>query len=322
MSRNKKIKGISYLGASALLEEKKLPFFHRLVIFLSAVTLFVFIDWASTTKVSEVAMTKGQLVPSKGVVSIQHQFGGEIDQLMVTQGQKVKVGDTLLTLKGSRIVTEYKRSKLRLKSTIASKKFFDEEFLKRKELTRKGLESKLYFLSLKAKKNELEGEIAEQKEVVEGYQKQLASLQIKSPIEGYVHGLSIIKVGIIKAGSTIMEIIPNNKPLVAEVEISPTDIGHVRPGQLVKIKVDSYDFNKYGAAEGRLKKVSPTTYFGANGKPHYKGYVEFIEGRSLPFDPLLPGMTVIADIHTGNKSVLEYLLKPVLVSADQALRER
>lgn len=322
MFKNEKSARMKYLGAAVLLEERQYLPLQRLVIIFSILVVWAFLDWANSTELHEIALTKGRLVPQKGVVPIQHRFGGQIESLLVTQGQKVERNDILFRLRDTSISSNLKRTKLKLASAKASKRYFDQEYYKRKELVHKGLESKLPFLSLKAKKKVLEGEIADLGEVVKNHKDQLSSLEIKAPISGYIHALSITNASVIKEGMTIMELVPIDEPMIAEIEISPADIGHIRAGQEVKVKVDSFDFNRYGAIKGSLNEVSPTTYIAPDGNPYYRGYVSFLENSKVPFGPLLPGMTVLVDIHTGDKSVLEYLLKPIFASAQQALRER
>ncbi|MFK7827087.1 MAG: HlyD family efflux transporter periplasmic adaptor subunit [Oligoflexales bacterium] len=310
------------IGESELFEERGYLTLHRLTIIFALVSFLGFIEWSRNTKLHEIAVSKGQLIPEKGVVPIQHRFGGEIEKLLTSQGNKVDEGDLLLRFKSTSIDSELKRARFKLKATQASKIYFDQEYFKRKELVNRGLESKIDFLALEAKKLEVEGEIQDLSEIVRNLKEQLTSLELKSPVSGYIHDLSIGATSIVKPGSTIMEIIPIDVPVVAEIDISPRDVGHVHSGQMVKLKIDSFDFNRYGAVEGVLKEVSPSTLLRPDGVPYYRGLVTIKDIDKVSFGPLIPGMTILADIHTDNKSVLEYLLKPIFASAQDAFRER
>jgi len=152
-------------------------------------------------------------------------------------------------------------------------------------------------------------------------------LQIAAPVRGIVKGLKFFTVGgVVPAGAIIMEIVPLDKELFVETKIMTRDVGHVKIGQPVTIKVSTYDFARYGGITGELREISATTFADEqSGDPYYKGIVAMDRGY-VGFDPednrVLPGMTVQADIKTGRKTLLEYLLKPVVSSVKTAFRER
>ena len=310
------------LGSSILVDEISNIKFQRTVILVISFLISIFIYWASTTTLHEISSTEGHLVPKNGVVPIQHRFGGQVFKLFVKDGEKVKEGDVVAQLKDGTTISDLKRAKLKLQSAINSKKYFDREFNNREKLYKRGLESEINYYNMSSKKSNLQGEIEDLQEIVNNLEEQILNFDVKAPILGYVHALEITPGAVIVPGSTIMEIVPIEEEMLAEIEISPTDIGHVKPGQTVSIKFDSFDFSKYGIAEGTLEEVSPTTFEGPEGDPHYRGYVSISKTNPPKFGPLLPGMTIKADIHTGSKTIMEYLLKPLYSSASEALRER
>jgi membrane fusion protein, adhesin transport system len=168
--------------------------------------------------------------------------------------------------------------------------------------------------------------LAQSQEVVKRDRNSLYSLEIKAPVEGFIHGLTKHTIGgVITSGSTILEIVPQNRRLEGEIQISSKDIGHVRVGQVVVLKFTTYDFARYGGLEGTLKDISATTVLNEVGEPYYKGLVRLNRdylGDNPGSEKVLPGLTLQADIITGQKTVLEYLLKPIFASARQALQER
>ena len=151
-------------------------------------------------------------------------------------------------------------------------------------------------------------------------------LEVKSPVYGLVKGLQVNTIGsIIEPGKTLMEIVPADKNLVIEAKISPKDIGHVQVGDMARIKVSSYDFARYGAVMGKLEFLSATTFLDANQQPYYRGRIALKQnfvGKNPEENKILPGMTVEANIITGKKTILSYLLKPIHLSLRQALTER
>lgn len=169
-------------------------------------------------------------------------------------------------------------------------------------------------------------ELAQVRESMGKLQDRVARLDLKAPVRGAVKGLKVNTVGgVIPPGAVILEIVPMDKELIVETRISVRDIGHVQVGQPVTVKVVTYDFARYGGITGELKEISATTFLDEKQQPYYKGQVK-LDRNYVGFDPernrVLPGMTVAADITTGKKTLLQYLLKPVYSSVMTSFRER
>lgn len=151
-------------------------------------------------------------------------------------------------------------------------------------------------------------------------------LEVKAPTRGVVMGLATRTIGgVIGPGQQLMEIVPLNDEIVAEVRLSPRDIGHLREGQPAQVTVTTYDLARFGAIDGRLKHLSATTFEDEQKEPFYKGIIELSQNYvgTVPGQNLIqPGMVVDANIKTGSKSLLEYLLRPVYRGLDGAFRER
>ncbi|MBF0279991.1 MAG: HlyD family type I secretion periplasmic adaptor subunit [SAR324 cluster bacterium] len=169
-------------------------------------------------------------------------------------------------------------------------------------------------------------ELTQLTEIIKQNNESVQRSRIYAPIRGFVHGLAISAVGeVIAPGATILEIVPEDKNLTAEVKISARDIGHIKLEQLVTLKFTTYDFTRYGGLTATLNEISPTTFIDTDGQPYYRGTVSLTKtyiGKDPKLNPVLPGMTLQADIKTGSKTILEYLLKPVFSSVQVALKER
>ncbi len=169
-------------------------------------------------------------------------------------------------------------------------------------------------------------ELEQVKNALAKLQDRVDRLDIRAPVTGLVQDLKVRTPGeVLPAGGIVLRVVPVNDVLEAEVKISPADIGHVEPGQPVKIKISSYDYTRYGALAGTLKSVSPTTFADERGQPYYKGMITFSRSYIGPVkgaNPVLPGMSVEADIVTGHRRLIEYLLKPVYVSVTNSFHER
>lgn len=162
-------------------------------------------------------------------------------------------------------------------------------------------------------------------EIVEKLEERIGRMTIRAPSRGIVKGLMINTVGaVIQSGQTLMEILPLNESLEVQVKISPQDIGFVKVGQKVQVKFSTFDFSRYGSILGKLAHISATTFDGDSGDRHYRGRI-LLDANYVGDDPsnaILPGMTVMADVITGRKTILEYLLKPIHISLKTAFTER
>lgn len=174
--------------------------------------------------------------------------------------------------------------------------------------------------------SEVDKALLQSRELMQNYQSRLHGSAIQIPVNGLIHNLTVQSPGdVVTPGSTLFEIVPNDKLMLAEVKIAPKDIGHVHVNQPAIMKFTAYDFSRYGSLSGQVTQISPTTFLDPQGRPYYKGVISLEKGY-FGDDPsqnmILPGMTVEAGIKTGSKTILQYLLKPIFASGQKALRER
>ena len=169
-------------------------------------------------------------------------------------------------------------------------------------------------------------ELAQVSELTVKLRKRLSRTEIQSPVSGIVQDLKYRTVGgVITPGATVTNVVPVDDVLQAEVRINATDVGHIKVGQLVRVKVLTYDFLRYGTVDGIVASVSATSFVDDKGVPFFKGIVRLTRphlGAKVNDQPILPGMTVACDILTDRKTVLQYLARPVVVAFRQGLRER
>lgn len=172
----------------------------------------------------------------------------------------------------------------------------------------------------------VDSDIAQLQEVLTKMESRVARLDVRAPTRGLVKGLQVHTVGgVLGAGENILDIVPMDEQMVVEAKVSTTDVGHVRVGLPVQIKVHSYDFVRYGMVQGTLQSISPMTFIDKFNKTYYRARIILQQpyvGDNPETNYILPGMTVEADIMTGRKSVMDYLLKPIHVAAKTALQER
>ncbi len=147
--------------------------------------------------------------------------------------------------------------------------------------------------------------------------------QIKSPVRGRVQRLLANTVGgVVQPGKDIVEIVPLDDALVLEARVQPRDIAFIHPGQSALVKFTAYDYSVYGGLDAKVENISPDTVVDERGNAFYVVRVQTLKPRLGENLPIMPGMTAEVDVLTGRKTVLSYLLKPVLKVRDGALRER
>ena len=171
-----------------------------------------------------------------------------------------------------------------------------------------------------------EQEIARLNELLARVTEQGSRAEIKSPIDGIVKNLRYNTIGgVIKPGEPILEIVPTGENLVIQSKLNPTDRGYVTEGQRALVKISTYDFARYGGLEGTVILLAPDTTTDENGQPYFRVIVQTDKnylGEEEGSLPIVPGMQATVDIHTGKKSVMDYLVRPILKLRHEAFRER
>lgn len=175
-------------------------------------------------------------------------------------------------------------------------------------------------------KNSHRGELKSLQEIMSAGEDRVTRTDVRSPVRGTVKQINLNTLGgVVRPGESILEIVPLDDTLLIEARIRPADIAFLHPGQKAMIKITAYDFSIFGGLEGVLEAISADTIEDDNGENFFKVKLRTkknaITYRSEEL-PIIPGMTASIDILTGKKSVLAYLLKPILRAKQNALRER
>ncbi|MGE5652027.1 MAG: HlyD family type I secretion periplasmic adaptor subunit [Bacillota bacterium] len=146
---------------------------------------------------------------------------------------------------------------------------------------------------------------------------------IRSPVKGTVKRLLVNTVGgVVQPGRDIVEIVPSEDQLVLEARVLPKDIAFLRPGQKATVKFTAYDFSIYGGLEAKLEHIGADSVTDERGNTFYTVRVRTAKSYLGSHLPIIPGMVAEVDIITGEKSILSYLMKPVLRAKQAALTER
>lgn len=169
-------------------------------------------------------------------------------------------------------------------------------------------------------------DLSMQKELLPSFEDRVVRAEIKSPAKGFVNRLFITTIGgVVKPGDPIAEVVPAEDKLIIEARIRPQDIAFVKIGHPARIKLTAYDYTVFGAMNGQVTQISADVVPVDREHSFYMARIEIQQeglkslGKQLP---IIPGMDAQVDIITGNKSVLDYLIKPITALKENAFRER
>jgi len=429
-----------HLAQAIQLEESGTAPLIRFTLFLASLACLVFIIWAGFTRVDEIASAEGQVIPAGSVVTVQHLEGGQIQEILVKEGELVEAGQILVKLSPAAAIGELEQTRARetalllkaerlrafaegrkpnfsfigggyerlvadnqaifqteadasttaravisaqieqkksdlmlleeqqhgLKEQIAA---LNETLKMREDLVAQHLVTRVQYLDSKRELARMQGELsrtvgqavtarealaevqnrlvdqlssvhkttmddlstviaelAQVQESIGRLEDRVTRLGIVSPARGYVKGLAVHNTGaVIQPGGLVCEIIPVDREMKIDAKVATRDVGHLKIGQRVKVKVTTYDFARYGAVMGSLERVSASNFVDEKGQPYFKALVTLDQDYvgSVPGAlPITPGMTVNAEIITGDKTLLQYMLKPIFSSMQTSFHER
>lgn len=180
--------------------------------------------------------------------------------------------------------------------------------------------------------NKMETELAQTEAQVAGRKDIVQRTVVVSPVHGTINNIKVTTVGgVISQGGEIMSVIPLEDQLLVEAKIKPADVAFLHPGQPAMVKITAYDYSIYGGLKGHVQNISADTIKdekqtrqSGKDETYYRVYIRTNKSELQVKDrvfPIIPGMIATVEVRTGEKSILDYLLKPVL-KAREAFRER
>ena len=197
-------------------------------------------------------------------------------------------------------------------------------------IAQRGKISNDYFQSTQAEYNETEEEFERVSQLLIQREKQLQATTLTAPVKGIVKSIRLTTVGgVIRPGEDVLEIVPLEDDLLIEAKVAPQDIGFLRVGLDVSVKIEAYDYTIYGDLDGVLSYISADTLEEDTQKgdiPFYRVHVR-TQGRKFSGRPdadlqILPGMTSTVEVKTGKNTVLSYLIKPIIKTLGESMGER
>ncbi|WP_408641528.1 HlyD family type I secretion periplasmic adaptor subunit [Shimwellia pseudoproteus] len=185
-----------------------------------------------------------------------------------------------------------------------------------------------YYVDAREQLSKANADVASLEEVIKGRADSVARLTVRSPVQGIVKNIKVTTIGgVIPPNGELMEIVPVDGHLLIEARISPRDIAFIHPDQPALVKITAYDYAIYGALDGVVETISPDT-IQDEVKPevyYYRVFIrtqtDYLTNKQGKHFSISPGMIATVDIKTGEKTVMDYLIKP-FNRAKEALRER
>lgn len=173
------------------------------------------------------------------------------------------------------------------------------------------------------RKSRVAAELSVISESIKAAEDAVQRTELRAPVGGIINQLNVATLGeVVQSGSTIAEIVPQDDKLQIETRIRPQDVAFIRPGLRAKIRLTAYDYTKFGTLDGVVERIGADTITDENQETFYQVIVATDDQTKIPDEiKIIPGMIATVDVETGQRTILEYLLKPVLKIRDTALTE-
>jgi len=310
-----------------------------IILFIITAFLIIFIVWANLATLEKVVRGEGKVVASSSNQVIQNLEGGIVKELFVKAGDTVQAGDLLLTFDDTFLKSELDASTIQLKNLKAevvflqnSRTLIAEELSILEPLVEQGAESRMELIRVLQRQANAESEISRKNSDIESLQERIPALQdrvsrtkVVSPKNGIINRMVITTIGgVADPGSPLVEIVPLNEELIIELEISPSDIALIAPGQRAIVKLTAFDFSKFGSLDGKVINVGADSVLKDDGSLWYLCEISISINNITSLGKkitMLPGMVAQVDIVNGERTIMNYLLEPVTKVAEEAFRE-
>jgi membrane fusion protein, adhesin transport system len=312
--------------------ELKTPHTSRMLLAAVILLLIAGTTWAHFAILDEVKRGQGRVIPSRQMQVLQSLEGGLVEAITVQEGDTVQKGQVLARIDNTKFSADLGEIRAKREAAANSLKLLSREV----ELTRKLYEQRVVpeieMLRLQRQASDLSGQIAVFDETIKSAEDRVRRTEMRSPVYGIINKINVTTVGaVVQPGANLMDIVPLDDTLLVEGRLRPQDIAFIRPGQDAVVKLTAYDSSVFGSLKGKVERISADTIIddksktGDKPESFYRVMVRtdknYLGTQENPL-PILPGMVATVEVLTGKKSVLDYLIKPARMLADEAFRER
>ncbi len=318
-------------GATSAASSFELPTRPNILmpVLLGCLVTFVFfggfIAWSSFAKLSSAAIAPGSVTVEANRKTIQHLEGGIVSRILVAEGQKVEMGDTLIELDQTKVQTRLSLLEGQIEASKRQLKLLNEEIESVEKLLKDGLAAKPRLLGLQRREAEVSGELNQLSAQILDAEDGMKRSVIRATIDGTVVGLSVHSPGgVITAGERLMDIVPRDARLIIEANVDPNDIDIIHSGLQAMVYLTAFSQRSSIPIKARVISVSADHMTdNRTGQTYFLAQVELIEDPAdvFPGASLYPGMPAEVMIVIGDTTLLDFLLQPVIRSFTRAFRE-
>jgi len=289
--------------------------------------------WAHYAILDEVKRGAGRVIPSRQMQVVQSLEGGIVTDIMVREGETVQQNQSLMRIDDTKFSADLGEVKAKRDAAAASLKLLNREG----ELTRRLYDQKVIaeieMLRLQRQASDLSGQLAVFEQTIKSAQDRVRRTELKAPVHGIINKIYVTTLGaVVQPGANLMDIVPVEDTLLVEGKIRPQDIAFIRPDQEAIVKITAYDPSVYGSLKGKVERISADTIeerggvsgSGEKTETFYRVMVRTEKNHLGTVEKplaIIPGMVATVEIVTGEKSVLDYILKPARILRDEALKE-
>ena len=346
---------IDFLSEADRIEEEPINQNYPVVLYIIIGVAAAGLAWAALSPIDAVVSGKGKVISVEQNVILQPQETAEIRRVNVSIGQTVKKGEVLFVLDPTIPQADFLQTEGSYQGILKALEISDKEILtiqarivaaaeteemirrlvernfqsKRSliEQNEKRLELEQALLNARAKKNDLTSQKNSYEQQLIKAKRRKELIEITAPRDGIILEVSSHTVGsVARATEPLVTLVPTDVPIMAEISIDPSNISGVSVGQHAKVKLDAFPFQRYGYLEGSVVAVSPDAIQSRaqNGQSSYIARIKFertSENTGL-LGKIIPGMTLVGEVRTDERTVLEYIFDPLLKIKMESLNEK
>jgi multidrug efflux pump subunit AcrA (membrane-fusion protein) len=346
---------ISFLSDADRIEAEPINQNYPITLYTIIAVICAGLLWAAFSPLDQVVGAPGRVVSIEQNIVLQPQETAEIKEVFVTIGQNVQKGDLLFVLDptvpqadlnalrgtyhGVLRSIEISNKEIKTIETRVlhakeleemTKQLVDKHFQSRRALIEqkeKSYELEQALLNAKSRNSDLQAQKSSHEQQLIKATRRSELIKISAPRNAVVLEVSSLTKGsIARAAEPLITLVPNDVPILAEVNIDPSNISGVKIGQRAKVKLDAFPFQRYGYIEGRIVAVTPDAIQNKaqNAKSSYLARIEFDRSPHAGqlSSKIIPGMTLIAEVVTDKRTILEYIFDPLLKIKMDALNEK
>ncbi len=351
----KKRSDIDFLSEADRIEEEPINQNYPIVLYIIMGVVATGLIWAALSPLDAVVSGKGKVMSVEQNIILQPQETAEIKRVNVTVGQTIKKGDVLFVLDPTIPQADFLQTEgsyqgiinaldisekeintiqariLAVKETEEMvRQLVEKNFQSRRALieqSEKRLELEQTLLNARAKRNDLLSQRNSYQQQLVKAKRRKELIEIIAPRDGVILEVSSLTVGsVARATEPLVTLVPTDVQIMAEITIDPSSISGISVGQHAKVKLDAFPFQRYGYVEGSVVAVSPDAIQSRaqNGQSSYVVRIKFErtdESKGL-LGKIIPGMSLIGEIRTDERTVLEYIFDPLLKIKMESLNEK